>query len=512
MQTRGGKLRGPLRDAVVFAIASVLLYPVATPSAREATSSRAPFGDLQSWLMFTPSRAAAQESRAEDMSEPKMQGEPWLLSGDASFALPLTEPQSDWFGPGATVGLSVQRGLFPWLTAGLRFRFGFLSDGDAPDETLQDPGLGSFYIASALLRVRPLGSRRDPARGTGLYLEGALGGGFTGEDLRPAIELGAGYGFEVGSVDIGPVIRFLQIIESTDALDNRDARLLLLGVEATLFDRRKRPPVVPVVRSDRDEDGLYDEDDACPDLPEDFDGFEDEDGCPDLDDDADGIPDTEDQCRLEPEDRDGFEDEDGCPDPDDDSDGFLDIDDLCPNEPEVVNGVEDDDGCPDEGLIELINDRIVLEERVLFDFDRVRIKSRGHAVLGAIIQLWRLHPEWAQVVIEGHADVRGTAEHNLDLSERRAAKVRQALVEMGMPAEMLTSVGYGEEHPRDLRAVDDAHQRNRRVEFVITARHPPSEAPPADLGQTPGEGATAAQPLEKSSDRGPWNTERVGAQ
>ncbi len=87
--------------------------------------------------------------------------------------------------------------------------------------------------------------------------------------------------------------------------------------------------------------------DQCPDLPEDKDGFEDEDGCPDIDHDGDGIDEEHDLCPNEPEDRDGFQDEDGCPDVDNDGDGFHDSVDLCPNAAEVRNGFEDDDGCPD---------------------------------------------------------------------------------------------------------------------------------------------------------------------
>ena len=77
-------------------------------------------------------------------------------------------------------------------------------------------------------------------------------------------------------------------------------------------------------RNDRDGDGIPDAVDACPDEPEDKDGFQDEDGCPDPDNDGDGIPDAKDKCPNEPEDKDGFQDEDGCPDRDNDNDGIPD--------------------------------------------------------------------------------------------------------------------------------------------------------------------------------------------
>jgi parallel beta-helix repeat protein len=105
---------------------------------------------------------------------------------------------------------------------------------------------------------------------------------------------------------------------------------------------------------DSDEDGIADQDDQCPDLPEDMDGFQDTDGCPDNDNDADGMYDTRDACPDEPEDFDGFQDGDGCPDLDNDKDGIPDSLDKCPNEPEDNNGFQDEDGCPDKGEQEKI--------------------------------------------------------------------------------------------------------------------------------------------------------------
>jgi outer membrane protein OmpA-like peptidoglycan-associated protein len=101
---------------------------------------------------------------------------------------------------------------------------------------------------------------------------------------------------------------------------------------------------------DNDGDGILDVDDACPLVKEDYDGDRDEDGCPEGregDRDGDGIPDDVDECPDEPEDFDGFQDEDGCPDPDNDGDGIPDEKDLCPNDPEDFDGFEDEDGCPD---------------------------------------------------------------------------------------------------------------------------------------------------------------------
>jgi len=102
---------------------------------------------------------------------------------------------------------------------------------------------------------------------------------------------------------------------------------------------------------DNDNDGILDVNDRCPNVPEDFDGDHDTDGCPDIDRDGDrdgdGIPDKKDKCPDDPEDKDGFEDLDGCPEPDNDHDGIPDKQDSCPDDAEDKDNFEDSDGCPD---------------------------------------------------------------------------------------------------------------------------------------------------------------------
>lgn len=406
--------------------------------------------------------------------------EPWLLSLEVDAAVPVSAPQRNWFRPGGAGSFAVLRVLHPTVLFGARLRGGWLSDGPPPaDVSLVDPGVGGFGTLGLIARLRPIARGDDPRRGTGLFVELGGGGAVTGGLVRGSIEGAVGYGFELGAVDLAPVVRYLRVFQpNDDQLETRDAQLLVAGIELTLLDPRRqdRPaperesPEGPTPSDDRDGDGIPDAVDACPDEPEDFDDFEDEDGCPDLDDDADGILDVDDACRLEPEDHDGFEDDDGCPDPDNDRDDILDVDDACPDEPEVVNGVDDADGCPDEGLIQLLDDRIVLEERVLFDFERARVKHAARPVLDAIVELVRQHPEWALMRVDGHADVRGDAEFNRRLSERRARNVMRALIQRGLAAERLEFRGFGDERPRDPGRSEEAHQRNRRVEFVIVAR------------------------------------------
>jgi outer membrane protein OmpA-like peptidoglycan-associated protein len=306
----------------------------------------------------------------------------------------------------------------------------------------------------------------------GLWLELAGGGGFTGRNLRPMVEAGIGFGFGAGAVIVGPTLRYLQIVQSGSGLGGNDAKMGLLGVEVTWLDPRPAPPPPPP---------------AAPTTPP-----------PPPDTDGDGLRDPDDRCPTEAEDKDGFEDEDGCPEKDNDKDGVADGDDRCPNEPETVNGVDDQDGCPDKGLIELVDDRVVLEDKVLFETDQTRISSSGRRVLMAVVTLWNQHNEWDRLEVEGHADHRGTAEYNQKLSELRAARVRSILVELGLGADKVISNGFGSTRPRAQGRSPEALQANRRVELVVvrklevpaaaTTLQPPSADQPTRPNLHQGEG------------------------
>jgi outer membrane protein OmpA-like peptidoglycan-associated protein len=394
--------------------------------------------------------------------------EPVLIALEGQAALALTQPQSDLFGPGASAALSLRIALAAELLIGAELRGGFLSDGPAPrDFTREDPGAGSFELGMLLVRVRPL-ARLDgsgPQRSVGLFADFGGGGGITGKDARPGFQGGLGYGIGLGAgFAIAPTVRYLQVIQPAHPLSSADARLLMFGVELSAFDVARThaklqpelpselPPPPPmaaapapaklVPASDRDHDGVYDDRDGCPDAPEDRDGFADDDGCAELDNDKDEIPDVSDRC---------------------------------PDQAEVVNGNEDTDGCPDEGLIVFEHDRIVLEERVLFDSERARVKHKGRDVLAAVVKLIRQHPEWALLRVEGHADKRGVERFNQELSERRARNVRKVMIELGVPAEQIESAGFGSTRLRDRRGGEEADQRNRRVEFVVVGRRAPEK-------------------------------------
>jgi peptidoglycan-associated lipoprotein len=73
----------------------------------------------------------------------------------------------------------------------------------------------------------------------------------------------------------------------------------------------------------------------------------------------------------------------------------------------------------------------------------------------------------ATVIIEGHCDERGTAAYNLALGERRADAAKDFLVNLGVPADRITTISYGEEKPVDPGKSEEAWAKNRRAHFVV---------------------------------------------
>lgn len=296
---------------------------------------------------------------------------------------------------------------------------------------------------------------------------------------------------------------------------------------------------VPEPGSDRDGDGIDDEDDACPDLagPEsrikrrngcpDRDGddiIDPEDACPDepgvrsddpskngcprpRDRDGDGVLDREDACpdvpgvRSDdpttngcPPDRDGDgiqDDQDACPDvpgvpnddprkhgcpPDRDGDGIPDAEDACPNEPGLANPDPAQNGCP---LARVEKDQIVISQRIEFEFDKARLVPSSTPVLEAVLAILEEHHEIEEVLVEGHTDDVGKAAYNKKLSGKRAAAVVKWFVDHGVERGRLRSAGVGKGRPIASNEDEVGRQKNRRVEFHIERGEVIEDAPGA---------------------------------
>ena len=205
---------------------------------------------------------------------------------------------------------------------------------------------------------------------------------------------------------------------------------------------------------DSDGDGVADKDDKCPNVA----GSIEMEGCPDSD--GDGVADNLDKC---PEQK-GDPDNDGCPLKDSDGDGVPDKDDKCPQ----LSGDLANDGCPKEpsDLLTFINSD---KSRILFKADSSKLDSNDISIIDTFKSLLEKYPN-ATVTIEGHASSDGSGPYNQILSEKRAAAVKQSLVEKGINADRLSTVGYGETKPIEPNNTTKGRAKNRRVQLNRSAQ------------------------------------------
>lgn len=106
--------------------------------------------------------------------------------------------------------------------------------------------------------------------------------------------------------------------------------------------------------------------------------------------------------------------------------------------------------------------------RVLyFPLDGVTISNEDRDVIAAHARLLSGNPE-VSVILEGHADERGTREYNLALGERRANAVQQLLLLQGVAQSQIQVISFGEERPVALGHDEEAWRLNRRVEILYS--------------------------------------------
>jgi peptidoglycan-associated lipoprotein len=101
-----------------------------------------------------------------------------------------------------------------------------------------------------------------------------------------------------------------------------------------------------------------------------------------------------------------------------------------------------------------------------FDYDKADIRADAKDALAQTAQFLRSNAD-VKVVIEGHADERGSTEYNLALGDRRAAAAKQFLVSLGLTADRMETVSYGKERPFCSASNDECWQQNRRAHFVL---------------------------------------------
>lgn len=513
-------------------------------------------------VAFAGGPCLAEPIRAADGRSPKSReaqtGElpavvPLRLHLGASLTRAFDGYQSRELGVGAVLGGAVEWALVDTFGVELAAQGLMLADGDenAPNGVAELSGANGAFVGLGV-RWRPLGTAQRKVSWGGTWLAAELGVAPTGGQAFPAMGLGLGFDFFVSErIGLGPALGYLHVFDTEEGPRSDDGSFPSVGLHL-VWDGAARKGA-PLELDDEDRDGVLDEHDRCPQIPEDLDGFSDEDGCPDPDNDEDGIkdvsdrcpseaedldqfedqdgcpdpdndgdevPDPEDKCPRSPEDRDNHQDEDGCPEEDNDGDQIPDIKDLCPAEPETVNGFSDNDGCPDEEHVRVVGDKIELDQKIHFWSDSAVIRGISYPVLTKLAEFMNDHLEYVHIDIEGHADERGPAALNQSLSEARANSVLEFLVKKGVSRERLTSAGFGATRPLSPGKSEHDWFLNRRVEFIVTraatvegeaAPKPQEAALDGTESQAAAPEASGVQPPPAESQKGNQEPLPIGA-
>jgi peptidoglycan-associated lipoprotein len=106
---------------------------------------------------------------------------------------------------------------------------------------------------------------------------------------------------------------------------------------------------------------------------------------------------------------------------------------------------------------------------VYFDLDESTLREDAKAPLQRNAD-WMKKWTTTQIIVEGHADSRGSAEYNLALGSRRADAVKQYMVSLGVPATRVTVISKGKEQPFCNEENEACWQQNRRGHFIVSAK------------------------------------------
>jgi outer membrane protein OmpA-like peptidoglycan-associated protein len=113
---------------------------------------------------------------------------------------------------------------------------------------------------------------------------------------------------------------------------------------------------------------------------------------------------------------------------------------------------------------------LMANSTINFDTGKARLKQQPNTLLDKLAAVAAKCPN-TSIAINGHTDKRGDDDANMRLSLERAATVQSYLVGKGIAAARLTSNGLGETQPLDPADTPDAYEKNRRIEFAVTATH-----------------------------------------
>lgn len=146
-----------------------------------------------------------------------------------------------------------------------------------------------------------------------------------------------------------------------------------------------------------------------------------------------------------------------------DGDTLQDAEDQCPREA----GAVENHGCPAQQVAAPAAP--ALPQRVQFATGEAQVAPSFLATVDEVAAYLKANPELPPVIVDGHADDRGSDELNLKLSVARAEAVRELLVKKGVSASRLVVKGHGSTKPVSTEKTEAAREKNRRVEFQVQA-------------------------------------------
>ena len=319
------------------------------------------------------------------------------------------------------------------------------------------------------------------------FISAGLGGGTYNGKVAPYAPLGVGLQINLASI----TYIFLQVNYrvSLDKARLDDNLFYSFGITENISRPKAAkiapppPPIPVVVVKDRDNDGVVDSLDTCPDVA----GLAKFNGCPDTD--GDGVADKDDKCPnvaglvryqgcpIPDRDKDGINDEEdkcpdvagiakyqGCPIPDADKDGVNDEEDKCPSVP----GVKENNGCP------IVKEEVVKKvaasaKAIFFANASAKLLPKSFKSLNSVATILKEDAD-LKLDIEGHTDNVGKPAKNQLLSEQRAKAVLDYLTKKaGVDAGRLTSAGFGDTRPIASNKTAKGKAQNRRV--VLTPKY-----------------------------------------
>jgi peptidoglycan-associated lipoprotein len=102
---------------------------------------------------------------------------------------------------------------------------------------------------------------------------------------------------------------------------------------------------------------------------------------------------------------------------------------------------------------------------VFFDFDSALLQPDAQRALDSVVE-WLRESRTRRLMLEGHADERGTNEYNLALAERRALAAKRYVVASGIDGQRIETISYGEERVFCRERLEPCYRQNRRAHLV----------------------------------------------